>query len=116
MRIFSAGLATETNTFAAAPTGRRSFEEYGLYRGDASTRAPEGAGAPLRWVRDAAEGDDHTFCESVMAFAQPSGRTVRAVYEELRDQILEDLRAAMPVHVVLLGLHGAMVAEGYDDC
>ena len=116
MRIFSAGLATETNTFAAAPTGWRSFEEYGVYRGDSSTRVPEGGGALLRCLRDAAEAEGHTFCESVAAFAQPSGRTVRAVYEELRDQILEDLRAAMPVQVVVLGLHGAMVAEGYDDC
>jgi microcystin degradation protein MlrC len=41
---------------------------------------------------------------------------VRKVYEELRDDILAQLAAAMPVDMVLLGLHGAMVAEGYDDC
>ncbi|MFZ9510634.1 MAG: M81 family metallopeptidase [Burkholderiaceae bacterium] len=116
MKIFCAGLATETNTFASAPTGWRSFEEYGVYRGDSSTRVPEGGGALLRCLRDAAEAEGHTVCESIVAFAQPSGRTVRVVYEELRDQILQDLRAAMPVQVVLLGLHGAMVAEGYDDC
>jgi microcystin degradation protein MlrC len=34
----------------------------------------------------------------------------------LRDTLLADLRAAMPVDIVLLGLHGAMVAEGCDDC
>jgi len=116
MKFFAASLSTETNTFAAAPTGRGSFEEYGIYRGDASVKAPEGGGALLRCLRDAAEADGHTLVESVAAFAQPSGRTVRAVYEDLRDQILEDLRAAMPVDVVQLFLHGAMVAEGYDDC
>ncbi len=116
MKIFSAYLATETNTFAAAPTGRRSFEEYGFHRGDASVRAPDGAGALLRCLRDAAEADGHQFVESVAAFAQPSGRTVRAVYEDLREQILADLRAAMPVQMVQLFLHGAMVAEGCDDC
>ena len=116
MKIFSAYLATETNTFAAAPTGRRSFEEYGLYRGDAGTRVPEGSGMLLRCLRDAAEAEGHEVVESVAAFAQPSGRTIRSVYEELRDQILDDLRAAMPVQVVQLFLHGAMVAEGYDDC
>ncbi|NJN83974.1 MAG: M81 family metallopeptidase, partial [Caldilineaceae bacterium] len=41
---------------------------------------------------------------------------VRTVYESLRDEILDDLRAALPVDIVLLGLHGAMVADGYDDC
>jgi microcystin degradation protein MlrC len=116
MKFFAASLATETNTFAAAPTGRGSFEEYGIFRGDASTKAPEGAGALLRCLRDAAEAEGHTLVESVAAFAQPSGRTLRAVYEDLRDQILSDLRAALPVDAVQLFLHGAMVAEGYDDC
>ncbi len=46
----------------------------------------------------------------------PRGRTVRHVYEALRDEILADLRAAMPVDAVQLLLHGAMAAEGYDDC
>jgi microcystin degradation protein MlrC len=32
-----------------------------------------------------------------------------------RDEILAELRAAMPVDGVLLGLHGAMIAYGYDD-
>ena len=116
MKFFAASLSTETNTFAAAPTGRGSFEEYGIYRGDASSQAPEGGGALLRCLRDAAEAEGHSLVESVAAFAQPSGRTVRAVYEDLRDQILEDLRTALPVDVVQLFLHGAMVAEGYDDC
>ena len=29
---------------------------------------------------------------------------------------MTDLRAALPVDIVLLSLHGAMVAAGYDDC
>ncbi len=51
-----------------------------------------------------------------MAGAQPSGITTRHAYETLRDELLRDLRAALPVDMVLLGLHGAMVADGYDDC
>ena len=38
------------------------------------------------------------------------------VYEDLRDTLLADLQAAMPVDMVLLFMHGAMVAHGYDDC
>ena len=34
----------------------------------------------------------------------------------LRDEILGQLSAALPVDAVILGLHGAMVAQGYDDC
>ena len=33
----------------------------------------------------------------------------------MRDEILGQLKAALPVDGVLLGLHGAMVAHGYDD-
>jgi microcystin degradation protein MlrC len=42
--------------------------------------------------------------------------TTRIAYETLRGEILQDLKRAMPVNMVLLGLHGAMVADGYDDC
>ncbi len=58
-------------------------------------------------------------CEFVFglnAWAEPAGITVKAAYESLRDELLEELRAAMPVDIVLLMLHGAMVAQEYDDC
>ena len=54
--------------------------------------------------------------ESLCAFAQPAGKTVKKVYEAFRDEIVADLKAAMPVDAVFLSCHGAMVAEGYDDC
>ncbi|QPF76559.1 M81 family metallopeptidase [Roseateles sp. DAIF2] len=116
MKIFAAFLATETNTYAAAPTGWGSFEEYGIYRGDASTRDPQGLGGSMVELRRLLAAEGHRLVESLSAFAQPLGRTVRAVYERLRDDILDDLRAAGPVDGVILILHGAMVADGYDDC
>ena len=61
-----------------------------------------------------ARGWDYVF--GMSASAQPAGLTTRSTYESLRDELLERLQAAMPVDIVLLGLHGAMVAEGYDDC
>ena len=54
--------------------------------------------------------------ESIAAFAQPAGITIRRVYEGLRDELLDDLRRALPVDLVLINMHGAMVADGYDDC
>ncbi|MEP6502706.1 MAG: M81 family metallopeptidase, partial [Betaproteobacteria bacterium] len=45
MKIFIAQLVTETNTFCTFPTGRGGFEQYGIFHGDASARAPEDAGA-----------------------------------------------------------------------
>ena len=116
MKFFIAHLATETNTFAAAPTGQGAFEEIGIFHGDASRRDPPGTGAFLHFLRGLIEADGHEAVESLCTLAQPGGRTVRHVYEALRDEILADLRAALPVDAVQLLLHGAMAAEGYDDC
>ena len=33
----------------------------------------------------------------------------------MRDEILAQIAAALPLDGVFLGLHGAMVAHGYDD-
>ncbi len=116
MKIFIATLATETNTFAPLPTGRTAFMEREYFRNDGSRHPPKLGNIPLIAWRALAERDGHTVAESISTFAQPGGITLKAVYEELRDTLLSDLEAAMPVDVVLLFLHGAMVADGYDDC
>ncbi len=116
MKFFAALLATETNTFVSAPTGWGSFNEYGIFHGDASTRDANGYGMFAVEVRKQLAAEGHEMVESLLAFAQPLGRTVRTVYESLRDEILDDLRKAGPVDGVILVLHGAMVADGYDDC
>ena len=118
MRIFMASLATESNTFSPMPTGRAAFEEYGLTR-DASRSTSGNASVVLGTWRGLAEAAGDVVTEGLSAFAQPAGTTVRAVYEDLRDQIVADLCAAQSdgaVHMLLLNLHGAMVADGYDDC
>ena len=117
MKLFIAALATETNTFSPIPTGRAAFlTGRDWYRNDGSRHAPTIANIPLIEWRNLGEADGHAVAESIATFAQPAGLTVRDVYEELRDLLLADLRAAMPVDVVLLFLHGAMAAFGYDDC
>lgn len=116
MKLFIAQLVAETNTFSRQTTGWKAFEEYGIFRGNASERDPDGAGLILNEWRRLAEDDRHEVVESVSAYAQPAGRVERPVYEALRDSILEDLAAAGRIDAVLLMLHGAMAAEGYDDC
>lgn len=115
MRIFAAGLATETNTFAPVPT---ALEDFLVQRGrGAAAGRVDYASLDLSnvWGRQAAACAAE-FAFSLNAWAEPSGITVKSAYESLRDEILNDLQAAMPVDVVLLMLHGAMVAVGYDDC
>ena len=116
MKLFIATLATETNTFAPIPTGRTAFFEREYFRNDGSRHPPRIGNIPLIAWRQLAERDGHEVAESISTFAQPGGTTLRSVYEELRDTLIGDLETAMPVDVVLLFMHGAMVADGYDDC
>ncbi len=113
MRIFTASFATETNTFSPIPTGTKSFSV--TRKGDYSTFPPFKDSVPALW-RKWGEADGHTILESLIALAEPAGKTLQATYETFRDEILADLQEALPVDAVLLDLHGAMVAYGYDDC
>jgi microcystin degradation protein MlrC len=116
MRVFAATLMTETNTFSPFLTGMQNFEQSHLVRGGLVDDDPASdALAQLRW-RQMTNERGWEFAESLCGFAQPAGTTLRWVYEQLRDEILADLRAALPVDIVLLNQHGAMVAQGYDDC
>ena len=117
MRVFTASLATETNTFAPMPTGLASFQVDGSYwPAGTHPAAMSMFGGPLHAARQRAREHGWTLVEGLVAAAQPGGTTTRLAYETLRDQILADLQAALPVQMVLLGLHGAMVADGYPDC
>ena len=116
MKIFIACLGTETNTFSPIPTGLENFRETTLFHGDATQHAPDLFTAAMHVWRKSGQLDQAQVVESIAAFAQPAGITVRRVYEDLRDELLSDLQAALPVDMVLLSMHGAMVADGYDDC
>lgn len=116
MRTFIACLGTETNSFSPMPTGLTTFRENMLYHGDATRHTASTFSLPLHVWRRRTEELQGQLVESLAAFAQPAGPTVRSVYEGFRDKILADLRKALPVDIVLLSLHGAMTAEGYEDC
>jgi microcystin degradation protein MlrC len=116
MRVFTASLATETNTFAPMPTGLASFRDRGYYAAGQHPDHMTMDAGPLWAARERARIQGWTLIEGMVAGAQPSGITTRHAYETLRDELLNDLRDALPVDMVLLGMHGAMVADGYDDC
>ncbi|MFC3326300.1 M81 family metallopeptidase [Mesorhizobium cantuariense] len=116
MRIFTASLATETNTFSPVPTDRASFE-MAFYAGPGKhPETPTLCSSPMVALRRRAAAEGLDVIEGTATWAEPGGLVQRQTYEALRDEILGQLRAALPVDAVILGLHGAMVAQGYDDC
>ena len=114
MKIFTAGLLTETCDLTPIPT---TLTEWKVER--SFSQCPSGTffSELLTLFKDMAAEEGWETCESICASAfPPGGRTVKSVYESLRETILTDLREAMPVDGVLLQLHGAAMAFGYDDC
>jgi microcystin degradation protein MlrC len=116
MRLFAATIATETNTFSPLPTSLDGYKTGVFLRpGEHPDDTPLMCTAPLWVARRRAKAEGFTLIEGSCFAASPAGTTNRRDYEFMRDEILGQLKAAMPVDGVLLGLHGAMVAHGYDD-
>lgn len=115
MKVFVGGVETETNTFSPMPTGMDDFRV--IRAADLPAEGDAGGfAAPVDVFRKRTRERGWEFVFSLYAFAEPAGTTVRWVYESLRDEMLNSLKAALPVDIVLMPLHGAMVAQGYDDC
>jgi len=115
VRVFTAALATETNTFSPIAIDRKAFEASLHAKPGEHPATPTLCTAPITVGRTVCAREGWDLIEGSASWADPAGLVARATYEELRDEILGQLQAAMPVDGVVLGLHGAMVAQGYDD-
>lgn len=116
MKIFLSTFGTESNTFATYPARLEDFQNGLWCEGDIANAAPSPWSGPARIWLELTKSEGWTACEGLHTFAQPAGRVSRAVYEKIRDRILSELHDCGPVDAVMLFLHGAMIAEGYDDC
>jgi len=116
MRVYVGSLATETNTFSPLFVDRSAFEEALYCPPGTHPETPTLCSGPVVAARAAAKRDGFELIEGTTAWAEPAGLVSREGYESLRDEILDQIRAAMPLDVVLFGMHGSMVAVGYDDC
>lgn len=114
MKLFTAAMITESSDLTAIPTTEKEWvveepfgaqERHSLFYG------------LLTLFSEMASRKGWEIKQSICAYAlPPGGRTVRPVYEKIRDRILLDAKQAMPLDGVLLQLHGASLAYGYDDC
>ncbi len=116
MKVFTAGFGTESNTFSPLYLGLEDFREAYFYGPGQHPRRLTEVSAPLFVLRERRDRLGWTVAEGSYVFALPGGRVGKATYELLRDRLLGELQAALPVDFVALSLHGAMAAVGYDDC
>ena len=66
--------------------------------------------APLAAARKRAKSSNWEVVEGTCTFAEPAGTVTREAYEGLREEILDQLKAAMPVDIVLIA-HGLLPAQ-----
>ena len=118
-RIAFGGFQHETNTFAPAKTGLREFEIGGAYppltRGQALFDAVAGMNIPIAGFIEDARAAGHELIPSLWCMAVPSGAVTREAYEKIAAWLLEDIANAGRLDAVYLDLHGAMVAEHFED-
>jgi len=128
MRVFVAALRTETNSFVSRLTSLADFRAGAVTAADvigdatgdltlAETGEIDAAVHPgyATFVRLARQCGLETVCGSA-AYAVPGGPVESAAYARLKGNILSELAQLGPFDVVLLDLHGAMMAEDVDDC
>lgn len=116
LRVFTAGLGAETNTFSPLYIDVAAFAETFLYRPGTHPEELTEVSAPLHVLRQRRAARGWEVVEGTYAFALPAGRVGRGAYETLRDEILVQLQSAGRFDFVALSMHGAMCAFGYDDC
>jgi microcystin degradation protein MlrC len=115
MRIFAAGIETETNTFAPWPTGASGFAA-DTFHGDALTKSASTPGQLTRLYQSLAQTGSAEVVGGLFAYAEPSGPTLQRVFEDFCAEIVGQIVREGHFDVILLLLHGAMVATDCDDC
>ena len=119
MRIAVGGFQHETNTFAPSKAELGDFTKAGVWpgltRGEKLLPAIEGINIPIAGFCAKAKELDFDLVPLSWAQATPSAHVTEEAFETIVGQILEDLRAASGLDGVYLDLHGAMVAEHFQD-
>ena len=115
IKIFLAGMLTETNTFCPFPTEILNFKQC-CYTNEFDIGTPSYWQAPLKKFSELAENKGWPVTRSICATAMPAGPVTSTAYKEIKTRIINDLSKNLPIDVIFLHLHGAMVAENCNDC
>ena len=114
-RVLIAGFKHETNTFSPLPTDLASYAARALRRGKEVPENYRGTATELGSFFDAATKYGWELIHPIAADATPSGKVTREAYETIAGEILAPIEKGPKPDAVLLSLHGAMVAEDFDD-
>lgn len=117
VRVAIGGLFHETNTFVSQPTRLEDFRSEWT-EGESLLERHASTGTELGGIIDGARERGWTLAPLLFAMATPSGTVTREAYTSVADRLTDLLRtagSAKGLDAVILVLHGAMVAQGFDD-
>ena len=116
-RLAVLGLGHETNTFSTVPADLATYEDGGIHRAQEMVEHYGESQATFAGFLGPREGGDDPveLVPLLAAWVNPCGAITAEAFETIVDEMIDRLAAAGPVDGVLLGLHGAAVAEGRPD-
>ena len=112
MRVGIASLNHESNTFASFPT---TYSDFRFVRGQEIIEQYRSTFHEVGGFIAGAEEHGYEMVPLMGAVATPAGAVEAEAYEALMDELLGLINGAMPLDGLLLGLHGAFVAEGFPQ-
>jgi len=122
MRIAIGGFQHESHSFAPLPTGWHEFVHPGglpgLQRPATLVEAIRPTAVPCAGAIEVLEAAGADIVPLTWCFANPAGPVTAEAFERIAALLvgaLSDALEAGPLDGVYLELHGAMVAEGFDD-
>ncbi|MCW5850309.1 MAG: M81 family metallopeptidase [Anaerolineae bacterium] len=115
MRIAIGELKQETNSFSPLPTTLTAFEEQYVRRGDELLTQFGDARVEIPAMLDTLRAAGAEPVPLLAAFAVARAALTRPTFDLLLGELLDRLRAALPVDGVLLALHGATAVEDDPD-
>ena len=114
--VLTAEFSHESNTFSCRPADYAAFVARGLHVGDDAIAARGNANTSFAGFLDIGRVHCWQVVHAISALAQPSGPVTTDAYERIANVIVEAARRNKDrLQGILLGLHGAMVADFTED-
>jgi microcystin degradation protein MlrC len=118
LRIAVGGFMHESATFVDTPTTWDDFARTGAWpgacEGDAMLKTMEGLNIGLPCFVEEARKAGHQIVPIAWTMAQPAGPVTAEAFERVSAALVDGYRRS-GADVIYCELHGAMVADGYDD-
>eukprot|EP01040_Poterioochromonas_malhamensis_P010911 gene10911-11891_t len=114
--VLAAEWCHETNTFSVLPTTIENFHAQYYYDTPEEIHKQRiGTKSTIGATYEAAEKYQWDLTNSICASANPAGTVTASAFETMAGQILALCQPPHRYDGILLHLHGAMVAEGFED-